>query len=152
MLLQWSLRSSRSCAEQIPYCILTTGGHRLGTATIYRMFSIFFNEYKAFSGWTSWRHDLHLVQLENALHSLKEIQGHLQKVTSQSSDPLWSVCSGAAAWHRTWNIAVNMVIAAATTVNVSLQTWPSGIKYAYLHWFKLNQCKYAIKTIPAIQL
>lgn len=47
---------------------------------------------------------------------------------------------------------VTLVVVATTTVVVGFQTGHSGMKYAYLRWSKLNQCKYAIKTITCIQL
>lgn len=44
--------------------------------------------------------------------------------------------------------AVIAVVSAHTTVILHFHSNPTGLEYAYLNWFKLNQCNCAIKYIP----
>lgn len=37
-------------------------------------------------------------------------------------------------------------------VAVTITAILTGIGYAYLHWSKLDQCNYTIKSIPGVQL
>lgn len=81
-------------------------GHRSGNMLH------FFNEYIAFSDWTGWRcHNLHLIQLENAFHSLIEMQG----IPWMVGDPLWLLCNRTASWHRIRKTARITVVATAST-------------------------------------
>lgn len=54
--------------------------------------------------------------------------------------------------HRTQKITAISVVASTTIVIASFHSSPSGMKYAYLHWSKLNQLNHAIKLILVLTI
>lgn len=79
---------------------------------------------------------IHHIQSENVLNSLNKMQGFVWMATV----------------HRTQKIRAITVVAPTTTVIISFHRSPSSMKYAYLHRPKLDQCIYATRIIPGVQL